>query len=380
MGTRERDDRRVFAGLDGLRGVAALFVAMRHTAFFHNLGVHGGYLAVDLFFVLSGFVIAHAYERRLARGLSAARFLAMRYLRLWPVYALGGTIGVAAALAHALPGRDNLTPDQVMHTAPFALMMLPGPPIKEMLYPINSVAWSLALELLVNLAYAALWRPLRDPRLLAGAVVASALWLIGAVLWFGKLDIGFMWSDAAGGLPRVAFSFTAGLALHRLLAARSWRSPLPLSGPMAAWVPILALAPLLYVRLDEIVWPLACVLVLFPALVTLSAASQANAFATRTFAALGAMSYPLYALHKPIGELVTLGVRHVAPHAVRNAGVGALYLAALAILCALVERWYDRPVRRALSGWLDAVTGRRSGSGVRPPRAEAPSGALAADA
>jgi peptidoglycan/LPS O-acetylase OafA/YrhL len=326
-------------------------VAMRHTAFFHGLGVHGGYLAVDLFFVLSGFVIAHAYERRLAHGLSAARFLALRYLRLWPVYVLGAGLGLLAAFAQALPGHNNLTTTQVVHTAPFALLMLPGPHIKAMLYPVNSVAWSLALELLVNLAYAFLWRPLRDPRVLGAAVAASALWLIAAVIWFGKLDIGFLWTDAAGGLPRVAFSFTVGLALYKLHRARPWRSPLP------AWTPLLVLPPLFYLHLDEIVWPLICVLIIFPVLVSAAAAREPGTRTARVFAWLGAVSYPLYALHKPAGELVTQQVRHLAPWAVQNAWVGAAYLGVALILCAVVERFYDRPVRRLLTRLVDGAFG-----------------------
>jgi peptidoglycan/LPS O-acetylase OafA/YrhL len=347
----EREEKRVFTGLDGLRGVAAAFVAMRHISFFHNLGVHGGYLAVDLFFVLSGFVIAHAYERRLAEGLSAQRFLALRYLRLWPVYVLGAALGLFAAYAQALPGRDNLTPTQVLHTAPFALLMLPGPHIKAMLYPVNSVAWSLALELLVNLAYAFLWRPLRDPRVLAAAIAAAALWLIGAVVWFGKLDIGFLWTDAGGGLPRVAFSFTAGLALYRLYRARPWRSPLP------AWAPLAILPPLFCLHLGEIVWPLICVLIVFPVLVSVAAASEPRAPTARVFAWLGAVSYPLYALHKPAGELVTLWVRHISPRDIHTPWIGVAFLALTLPACVLIERFYDRPVRRVLTRLMDGAFG-----------------------
>ena len=362
----------MFHGLDGLRGVAAVFVAMRHTAFFHNLGIHGGFLAVDLFFVLSGFVIAHAYERRLERGLSAGRFLALRYLRLWPVYALGAVLGLIAAFDQALPGRDNLTTDQVIHTAPFALLMLPGPHIKPMLYPVNSVAWSLALELLVNLVYALLWRRLRDVRVLAGVLAISAVGLVGAALWFGKLDIGFGWTDAWGGLPRVAFSFTAGLGIYRLFKARPWRSPLP------AWAPLLILPPLFYVRVDEVVWPLVCVLLLFPAIVITAAASEPRALAAKVFAWLGAVSYPLYALHKPAGELVTLWVRHVSPHDIRTPWIGVgLSGCRCRGSAPLVERFYDRPARRLLTRLLDQTVGL---AGRRAGRQSPDAGGLVADA
>jgi peptidoglycan/LPS O-acetylase OafA/YrhL len=355
--TADKDQQRVFHTLDGLRGVAALFVAMRHTSFFHHVGIHGGYLAVDLFFVLSGFVIAHAYERRLAAGLSVGRFLAMRYLRLWPVYALGAVLGLIAAALQALPGKDNLTLAQVAHIAPFALAMLPGPHVKPMLYPVNSVAWSLALELLVNVAYALVWRPMRRPYGLAAALAVSAIALIGATCWFGKLDVGFTWNDAWGGIPRVLFSFTAGLAVYRLHQHWTWRPGPP------AWVPLLVLAPLLWVKLDPVIYPLVCVLALFPAIVLAAVEARPGARAVRVFTWLGLASYPLYALHKPTGEIVTWFLRRHAPQTLHGAvWIGVPYLAALSALCLVVERFYDRPVRRGLSSamdWAIAVVKRR---------------------
>ncbi|MDR3507858.1 MAG: acyltransferase [Caulobacteraceae bacterium] len=378
MAGSERADRRVFYALDGMRGVAAVFVAMRHTAFFHKLGIPGGYLAVDLFFVLSGFVIAHAYESRLAKGLSPGRFMTLRYLRLWPVYALGVALGLTAALLQAFAGRDNLTVAQVAHTAPYALAMLPGPHVKPMLYPVNSVAWSLALELLVNAAYAFVWRPMRRPWVLTGVLVLSGAALIATVVHFGKLDIGFLWRDALGGLPRVVFSFTAGLAVYRLYRRSAWRPRAP------GWVVggLLAALPILFIiNLDRVVYPLVCVLLIFPAYVFVAASlPQPGPRLTRIFESLGAASYPLYALHKPLGELANLALRHVAPQALAHwaALIGAPYLLLTFGVCILVERYYDRPARQALTAatqrlgamlrrrtavlavWLGVLLGRRA--------------------
>ena len=353
----QRNDRRVFATLDGLRGIAAVFVAMRHIAFFKGLNIHGGYMAVDLFFVLSGFVIAHAYQQRFERGLSAGRFLAQRYLRLWPVYVLGAVLGLIAAASHALPGRDNLTGAQVMQTAPFALAMLPGPHIKPMLYPINSVAWSLALELLINAVYAFAWKPLKDIRVLAATLALSAAALVYACWYYSKLDIGFMWRDWLGGLPRVAFSFTAGLAVYRLYQSKLPRPRVP------AWIALAVLPPLMWVRLDEFYFPLLCALAIFPALVLLAADARPGLHAATWFERLGAISYPLYALHKPLGELAVYLVRHHAPLLERlGPWIGAPFLVAVMGLCMLVDHAYDRPFRKLLMGGLDdliASLGRR---------------------
>lgn len=342
----ERGERRVYHALDGMRGVAAVFVAMRHTAFFHKLGIPGGYLAVDLFFVLSGFVIAHAYERRLEQGLSPGRFLTLRYVRLWPVYALGAALGLVAALVHALPGHDNMTAAQVAHTAPFALAMLPGPHVRPMLYPVNSVAWSLALELIINAAYAFVWRPLRRPWVLAMTLLLSAAALVAAALWFGKLDIGFLWQDALGGVPRVVFSFTAGLAVYRLYRRTAWRPKAP------AWVVLAALPALFIIDLDQVIYPLVCVLAIFPVMVFAAAAApQPGPRLTRLFEGLGAASYPLYALHKPLGEIVALALNRTAPEVLKHWAVlaGVPYLALIFAACILIERFYDRPARQALN-------------------------------
>ena len=350
MSGADREERRVFLTLDGLRGVAAVFVAMRHTSFFHYLGVQGGYLAVDLFFVLSGFVIAHAYERRLAAGLSPARFLALRYLRLWPVYALGAALGLISALCHAMPGKEALGPGEIMRVAPLALTMLPGPAVRQMLYPVNSVAWSLALELLINLAYAFSWRWLRIRRVLPTVVAVFAVALGATALWFGKLDVGFTWHNAWGGLPRVAFSFAAGLTVYRLYQA--W----PLRLALSAWAPLAVLPILFWKTPDTVIYPLVCVVAVFPPLVALSAWTEPGRGSARLFAWLGAASYPLYALHRPVAQLTALGLYRTVPE-ILHAGVvlAAPYMLVFLILCILVERYYDRPVRKALTAGFERL-------------------------
>jgi len=350
LSAADRDERRVFLTLDGLRGVAAVFVAMRHTPFFHGLGIQSGYLAVDLFFVLSGFVIAHAYQRRLEQGLAPTRFLALRYLRLWPVYALGAALGVVSALCHAMPGKEALGPSEIARAAPLAVAMLPGPAVRQMLYPLNTVAWSLAFELLINLVYAFTWRGLRTPRVLPAVLAVSAAVLAFTVWWFGKLDVGFTWTNAWGGLPRVTFSFAAGLAVQRFYKA--W----PLRIGLSAWAPLAVLPVLLWKTPDPMIYPLFCVVAVFPPLVAVSAWTEPGRCSARLFAWLGAASYPLYALHRPVAQLTALGLYRTLPKLL-HAGVlfAAPYMLVLLAICVLIERVYDRPVRKALSAGFERL-------------------------
>jgi peptidoglycan/LPS O-acetylase OafA/YrhL len=222
-----------------------------------------------------------------------------------------------------------------------------------MLYPVNSVAWSLALELTVNAVYAIAWRQLRKPVVLGASLAISAAALVAAVAWFGKLDIGFLWRDWIGGLPRVAFSFTAGLAVYQLYRRRAWALKAP------AWVTLAGLPVVFCLPLGQTVYPLACVLLLFPALVfAVASAPEPGARQARLFTLLGAASYPLYALHKPLGELVVLGLRHGAPQMIDRTPLltGAPYLVALMAGSLLVERWFDRPARKALNAGVGQVS------------------------
>ncbi len=363
-----RGQGRVFRTLDGLRGVAAVFIAMRHTAFFRGLDGSGGYMAVDLFFGMSGFVIAHAYYDRFIEGLSAPRFLALRYLRLWPVYVLGALLGSIAMGLRVLPESANLTPTQIVQSIPCTLAMLPGPMVSSAIYPLAGVAWSLALELIANLGYGLWWRQLYRPVVLAATLAGSAVVLVISTLYYGRLDVGFNWASALGGLPRVAVSFLAGVAIFRVLGAKSWRLR------VWPWAPLLVLPLLFWTRLDPIIYPLICVFVLFPILIFAAVSSEPGPRSARVFAWFGLISYPLYAMHGPVGALVV----HILPVALLQSHwgliLGAPYLLALLTLCALVERCYDRPVRRALSRWFEQTLDRFRGESIEVSTLDHPLG------
>jgi peptidoglycan/LPS O-acetylase OafA/YrhL len=143
-----------FTTLDGIRGLAALLVVVRHTgALVDPLSFQESYLAVDVFFVLSGVVLSQAYEARLQAGLGALRFAWIRLVRIYPLYFLGGLISVVTILA----GID--APARAGHLATYALLglfMLPNPGLGSVyVYPLINPSWSLFMELAVNVFYAA---------------------------------------------------------------------------------------------------------------------------------------------------------------------------------------------------------------------------------
>src|ERR1700744_2229878 len=98
-----RTEAKHFVVLDGLRGVAAIAVVILHASYCFKLHVPAhAYLAVDFFFCLSGFIIAHAYDRPFAEGRIALRaFVQKRISRLYPMVLAGTAIGAVASMISA---------------------------------------------------------------------------------------------------------------------------------------------------------------------------------------------------------------------------------------------------------------------------------------
>ena len=348
------------AALDGVRGVAALIVMGLHIAGAMGSGLLGhGYLMVDLFFLMSGFVLSAGYGARLAEGGAGAWFAGKRLARLYPLALAGLLLGAAVAAGLAVGGQRGLE-DQPLLLLMLAALFLPwlgG----GLVVPFNGPAWSLQLELWINLAYGYCARWLTDRRL-AVLTGAAAVVLIAATLSAGQFDGGFANNDpsrSAGpfgyfvGWARVAFAFPLGILLHRGWAAGRLSK---VTATSAAW---LLPAALLLIALPlpglSPLYDLAAVLLLFPLLVVLAANTAVGGRGARVNALLGRLSYGLYVLHGPI----VVAFKYLEPAGLPLGARLAWYglAAALAIVAAaLAERWIDRPARRWASG--ERATGR----------------------
>jgi peptidoglycan/LPS O-acetylase OafA/YrhL len=355
-------EKRDFHTLDGLRGIAALGVFAYHfNIFFAPLSVGGrslfpeGFLAVDLFFCLSGFVIEHAYGRKLAASMSAARFTVIRVIRLYPLYLCGAVIGIASGLValfvehmHFRPyGGGDLLPVDFVVSGLAAILMLPSPTWSQSdaLFVFNGPAWSLFFELLVNVAFAFIYGRLNRRTLWIILLFSGALLTLAATVR-GSMDVGPTWEVFLGGFPRVIFSFFAGVLLYRL------HSPRRLLGLRAILIPLLPLllfqcAPLpgLRVLYDEV-----CVMLLFPLIIAQGALWEPPARLLPVFRLLGAISFPLYAIHVPLLELCRRACKflHLNP---QDHAWGALFGtgAVLILTSYFLVIVYDEPVRKRLT-------------------------------
>jgi peptidoglycan/LPS O-acetylase OafA/YrhL len=343
----QASDKQTFDVLNGLRGVAAIAVTVTHLS--HYFGVlHPAIVsvAVDFFFVLSGFVIAHAYERDLVGGMGRRRFLLARVIRLYPLYLLGLVLGAAAMWTYQRP------PSQANFLATLGanLLMLPYPafdPTNLDLFPFNFPAWSLFAELVANVVYALL-APRLSNRLLACLVAAGLLGLVAMGVVAGTLDLGTLRTGLAGGIARVGFSFFAGVALHRLWQVRPTRVALH-----PAMLFALLILPLL-VKPDGPggwLYQLAVVAIYMPLMVWLGAGSRASGGWRTACATLGALSYPLYVIHAPVWTAVRAFNGWQGNTVLHDAAPwsGLILTATLCAVAWWLDRSVDFPLRRRLS-------------------------------
>lgn len=329
--------RHVFATMDGLRGVAALAVAFYHMkALFAPIYPASAFLAVDLFFCLSGFVIAHAYGTKLDHGMALGRFAWLRIVRLYPLYALALAIQAGMLLLSALIGRGSLSAGLRMILP--AITMLPNPWDRR-LYPVNEPAWSLFFELAVNFVAALWWRRL-SMKVLIGLVVTGAIGLIAVAVATGTIDGGDMWRGFPLGLFRVWFSFFAGVLLYRCRGQITVPALPPYLLTMTL-VGVLFLASAVGVAGE-----LFAVLVIFPVLVALASTTEPKK--PTAMLALGRLSYAVYVLHIPLLSVaLNLLVRlPVNPHPPLS---GIIVVGGVVAVSWAADRWFDRPARRVLS-------------------------------
>ncbi|MGN6376164.1 MAG: acyltransferase family protein [Sphingomonas sp.] len=343
-------ERDHFLVLDGLRGVAAVAVAWFHLHFVVGYDCAGP-LAVDLFFLLSGFVVAAAYDRRLDTDLSVGAFVRKRLVRLYPMFLTGLVLAVLVQEVLIARGAGMLHERDTLLSFPLEALWLPSPfdGGSGWTFPVDGPAWSLSLEVLINLLFAVLHRRLSD-RVLAGLTLVSLTVLVTMVVAKGTINQGWSWATLPVGLARVGFAFPLGVLMYR------HRERIPMSlGRVPAWVPLAALA-LLLLAPERVPIDIAFLLVGAPLLIATGFRMSSGRLAPLC-RRLGDISYPLYAVHAPLVLLVQGAAKRLASPALGPLfGIGAV--AGMVAVAVLLANW-DVEVR----AWLDRLlTGRRRAS------------------
>lgn len=359
--------------LDGLRGVAALLVVWYHV--FEGYAFAGakptvecinhGYLCVDFFFMLSGFVIGYAYDDRWNRSMTFRDFLRRRLIRLHPMVILGALIGAITFLVQGSVQWDgtHVGLPYVLLALLFGLLLLPAIPgcCYEVrgngeLFPLNGPAWSLFFEYIGNLLYALWIRRLSHKALLALTLLLGGTLTVFAVTnasGYGCIGVGWTLDSVnfTGGLLRMLFPFTVGLLLSRRFRPR------PVRG--AFWICSAVLGSLLFVPyfaadtplLWNGVFEMFCIACVFPVLVWIGASGDTtDPVSTRICRFLGDLSYPLYIVHYPFMYLFYAWLIRTEQFSFGETWQTALCVYGWNILVAWAcLKLYDEPVRKWLS-------------------------------
>lgn len=350
--------------LDGLRGVAAFVVVAYHifeafaTSSVDQI-VNHGYMAVDFFFILSGFVIGYSYDGR-AKTVSAGSFLKRRLIRLQPMVLFGALFG--AALFYWQDYSEwqvhLVSAGALLVATLMSALLIPATPTTEIrglgeMYPLNGPCWSLFFEYIGYLLYAFILRRLTT-RVLGLLTLLAAATFCWFAIAYNDGYIGMGWTltpdNVLGGSLRLLFSFTAGLFLSRIFKPCRTKHSFLLGCLL-----LVVLCAMPHVGGAQETWlngvyTMVCVVGVFPAIVYLGASDATqNPRILRLAQLLGDLSYPLYIVHYPLIYLYYAWVKNngltFAESLLGAAGVvvGSIVVAYLALKC------YDEPLRRWLS-------------------------------
>lgn len=367
--------------LDGLRGVAAVLVVLFHIFEAYSPGPAGqiinhGYLAVDFFFVLSGFVIGYAYDDRWDR-MTVWGFFKRRLVRLHPMVVMGTVIGICLYFfgqGSGFPLIGNVPGWKVLLAFVMGCLMIPCGPRMDIrgwgeTNSFNGPNWSLTWEYAANVMYALVLRKL--PKAILGVLAAAAAfctldlcldWNVFGLLTEERTSQAYTviggWSLTPEqmyiGFTRLAYPFLSGLLLSRAGRFINVRG--------GFWWCSLILVVIFSIpciggegNVANGIYNAACILFIFPAVVAMGAGSKIQGEkSTRICTFLGELSYPLYITHYPLMyvQMNWVWSHPDAPayaHFMVSAGC-LVFSIGMAYACL---KLYDIPVRRYLTEhWL----------------------------
>jgi peptidoglycan/LPS O-acetylase OafA/YrhL len=367
------DSKPHYEILDGLRGVAALLVMWYHVhegfSFASGAavidGINHGYLAVDFFFMLSGFVIAYAYDDRLGRSLSVPGFFKRRLIRLHPMVVLGAVWGVICFFMQGGTQWDgtHIATSAVMLALLCALFFIPAVPGSVMdvrgngeAFSLNGPAWSLFFEYIGNILYALFIRRLKNRWLSTLVALLGIAWGAFAIIdcsGYGNIGVGWSLLDYGffSGLLRMLFPFTLGMLLSRNFKSRIVRG--------AFWkcsvvLLLIFLVPNLtsegVVSLNG-VYEILVIAMVFPCVILLGASGTVKgAFSSRVCKFLGDISFPLYITHYPVMYMFYAWMIDTGRVSLQTTWFETLMVCVWNVAFAwLCFKFYDRPIRKWLA-------------------------------
>jgi len=342
--------RAHFQILDGLRGLAAIIVVIFHFMeiaeldYEKNIVAHG-YLAVDFFFCLSGFVIAYAYDQR-AVDISLWQFIKLRLIRLHPLVVIGSVLGLFTFLLD--PFSDLYQAYGFGKTVLIFLssvFLIPYPVMTERyfnLFSLNAPAWSLFWEYVANLFYIlVLYKVAKNILLVLSLIGAIGIFYIASL--HTNLSGGWGGPNFWDGGVRVFYSFLAGMLVYR----SNWiiKNKLGFIG-----VGVLLMIAFFAPYRNAYNWITEPILVVFyfPLTVSLGAGATLTSPFQKLAKLSGDLSYPLYMVHYPFVWVFLTYVATIKPTLATLTLVIPISVFTLVLLAYLLMIFIDAPIRKYL--------------------------------
>jgi peptidoglycan/LPS O-acetylase OafA/YrhL len=334
--------------LDGLRGTAAILVVLFHLMEAvwpvpANHPMHHGYMAVDFFYLLSGFVVGYAYDDRWGK-MTVKDFFKIRLVRLHPLVILGVLIGaIGFWLDPYTNGAQHTSILKLIGVTLISFTLLPAPDVRgwSETHPLDGPCWSLLQEYIANIIYAVFGRKM-SKAILWVIVTVSGVVLIIVANWHGDVGTGWAFDNMWIAVVRMMFPFFAGLLLFR--TGKLIRIPMAYVWCSIALIILFILPTFKYNGFYEA----ACIIIAFPLIVAAGAGGQIQGRWAKLCKFSGDISYPIYILHYPFIYIYTswIYVKKPLPAQIWLVAGGLLLLFVLLAWAAL--KLYDEPVR----AWL----------------------------
>lgn len=342
--------KKHFEVLDGLRGIAALAIVIFHFMEWiypdpsQNFIGHG-FLAVDFFFCLSGFVIGYAYDDRI-KAMGLKEFFKSRLIRLHPLVIFGSVLGLLAFLFDPFSGESELyNTGRIILLFICSAFLIPFPSMEERAYNnfgLNAPSWSLFWEYVANIIYAFFVCRLNKKALIVLTAIAAGI-LFYVSFHAGNLLGGWNGDTFWHGGARIFYSFSAGLLIYRF----NWiiRNNLGFFG-LSIFLSAAFLAPS-----PNWSWLLEYLIVLFffPLLVSLGAGTATNSFSKRFCTFSGDMSYPLYMTHYAGIWIFGNYFMNYQPDSTELTWIVIGGTLLMIVFAYIVMKFYDKPVRKYLN-------------------------------
>jgi peptidoglycan/LPS O-acetylase OafA/YrhL len=294
-----------FSALDAIRGLAAVAVMLLHYAGHNGLSwMPRAWMAVDLFFILSGFVLMHSYSQKIGDGrLDFLAFFKIRLTRLMPLYLVGLFLGyLSMTYSCRLPGGSCEA--HVLPAVVYGMFMLPyfteamwpfGTNFEQIIFPLNGPAWSLLFELLVNLLFF-YWIAIWKRQHLWLVISIAFITLVGAYFFKGSVNGGWGENNFLVGFPRVIYHFFIGVLIYTMYLRFGLKSK------PVAYISVVCL--LIFFAINSSLTSMFSLFILAPFIVLANAKITFSGYTENICTWLGDISYPLYIVHWPIFQLL----------------------------------------------------------------------------